>query len=154
MEKLKISKKAVLKVKNPIEPPIDCSICCDFETGENNKNCIELINNKEIYGKSYGSWPYAYRCTICHSYVGLHPFTDIPLGTLADASLRKARKENKEPFEMLHRKGLLSRNEAYKKLSEKLNIPLEECHFGWFDEKRCRDAGKAAREIFLSIINN
>ncbi len=49
-------------------------------------------------------WPWVYICEGCGSYVGMHPFTDIPLGTLADAATREARKECKAPIQRCARK--------------------------------------------------
>jgi hypothetical protein len=145
------SKSAIKRVKNALPIPTDCNCCHDFETGEFTTDCVEIIENKEIYGKNYGEWPWAYRCTNCEAYVGMHPFTNIPLGTLADAPTRQARKKCKEPFEALHKKGKMTRSEAYKALAEKLEIKTEDCHFGWFDVDMCNKAASAAREIYLGL---
>ena len=83
------SKKAIKKVKHPISPPTKC-IYCNIE--------VIIINNKDIYGKSYGIWPWVYFCKNCNSFVGMHPKTNIPLGTLADSKTRKARVECKKPI--------------------------------------------------------
>ncbi|WP_422490081.1 zinc-finger-containing protein [Endozoicomonas sp. ALE010] len=133
---------AVKRVSNPLPQPAHCHYC----GGE-----VVVVNNAEIYGRSFGRWPWAYRCNGCRAYVGMHPKTDIPLGTLADAATREARKECKAPFEALHRTGKMTRNAAYQKLADKLGIPKEECHFGWFDTVMCKKAAAAAREIYLGI---
>jgi len=139
----KPSKKAITRVKNPLPKPEQCN-CCGC-------NSVVIKSNAEIYGRTYGKWPWIYICEGCDSYVGMHPFTDIPLGTLADAATRDARKECKAPFEALYRTGKMARNEAYQKLANKLGIPKEECHFGWFDIVMCNKAAVAAREIYLGI---
>jgi hypothetical protein len=82
----------------------------------------------------------------------MHPFTNIPLGTLADGPTRQARKRCKEPFESLHRSGRMTRSEAYSKLAKKLGIPVEQCHFGWFDAAQCKRAAEAARQIFMESL--
>jgi hypothetical protein len=79
----------------------------------------------------------------------MHPGTGIPLGTLADEAIREARKHCKEPFESLYKTGKMSRSQAYQALADKLGIPKEECHFGWFDAAMCEQAAVAAREVFL-----
>lgn len=101
-----------------------------------------MATHEEIYGRDYSDWPYAYLCESCGAYVGLHPFTAIPLGTLADKKTRDARKNCKAPFESLWRTGRMSRNQAYQWLAGKLGIPVNECHFGWFTAEQCETAMK------------
>jgi hypothetical protein len=124
---------AVKRVLNPLPVPTRCHLC----GGEH----ISLENNSVVYnGKSYGDWPYIYLCNACRAYVGLHPETNIPLGTLADEETRQARKLCKDPFEKLWRSGKWHRNEAYQKLAEFFNIEKEECHFAWFTTEMCYEA--------------
>ena len=137
------SKRAIKRVKNPLPKPRQCN-CCSSEA-------VVIKNNAQIYGRTYGEWPWVYVCEDCCSYVGMHPFTDIPLGTLADAPTREARKVCKAPFEALYKTGKMTRNDAYQKLAEKLGIEKEQCHFGWFDVVMCKKAAVAAREIYLNI---
>lgn len=141
------SKKATKRVKNPLPVPDNCNCCRDWETGEPSSDCIDLVENKDIYGRNYGEWPWAYLCDNCGAYVGLHPYTNIPLGTLADKPMREARKDCKPVFEKLHKTGLMSRSQAYQRLSEKLGIDKSECHFGWFDVDMCMSAKAASIEI-------
>lgn len=142
-----VSENAVNRVKNPLPIPTSCRFC---------DGAVELVSNSEIYnGIEYGKWPYAYLCRNCDAYVGLHPNTAIPLGTLADADTRKARKECKPAFIALYRgpSAIFGRSEAYRWLADKLGIPVNACHWGWFDSNQCqraaaicRDAGEAASE--------
>lgn len=137
------SSKAIKRVKNPLPIPELCDCCGSSE--------VALKNNAEVYGRSFGEWPWIYLCEDCGSYVGLHPLTNIPLGTLADSATREARKASKTPFEALYRSGRMSRSDAYSALAGKLGIPPEKCHFAWFDVDMCKKAAKAAREIYLNI---
>ena len=116
------SRKATARVKNPLPMPTECS-CCGGDR-------IDIVENGSIYGRNYGDWPWLVICLSCEAYVGLHPFTAVPMGTLADERTRKARKECKAPFESLHHSGRLTRTEAYQRLAAKMGIPLDECHFG------------------------
>lgn len=125
------SRKATARVKNPLPAPSVCRIC-------NGK--VRIAHHDEIYGKAFGDWPYAYLCGDCGAYVGMHPFTAIPLGTLADKRTREARKQCKAPFEKLWREGVMSRTEAYHWLASEMNIATDECHFGWFDANQCYQA--------------
>lgn len=135
------SKRATARVKNPLPAPEVCK--CGGK--------VELVKNSEIYGREYGEWPWAYFCRDCDSYVGLHPFTNIPLGTLADKETREARKDAKNPFERLFKSGRMTRNEAYQALAKKMGIDVGECHFGWFDIDQCKKAKVLTREIFLGV---
>ncbi|MFZ6744426.1 zinc-finger-containing protein [Undibacterium sp. JH2W] len=101
---------------------------------------IKIAHHDEIYGKAFGEWPWDYLCTGCRAYVGMHPFTNIPLGTLADTSLRKARSECKQPFEVLYQSKKMTRDQAYAELAQHLGIPVSECHFGWFGIATCERA--------------
>lgn len=136
-----VSRKALKRVKNPLPKPESCRYC-----GPDTP--VFLGHHDEIYGRAYGDWPYLYLCENCEAYVGLHPFTDIPLGTLADGSLRKARKTNKAKFIALQKKRAWNRSEAYKWLASQLGIKVDECHWGWFEADQCIEAGYAcAKEL-------
>lgn len=129
-----VSRKALRRVKNPLPAPTECRHC---------QGPVDLVGNEAVYGRQYGKWPYLYRCVQCDAFVGLHPDTDIPLGTLAKKDLREARKSAKALFhEVQARKGW-SRNQSYAWLATRTSTPPEECHFGWFDMLACLRAKKA-----------
>lgn len=123
------SKRAISYVKNAL-PPIECCSYC-------NSNVV-ITTNDEVYGKTYGEYPWIYYCTNCEAFVGIHPYTNIPLGTLADKQLRTARKHAKDPFNKIWQSGLTTRTEMYDKLAKYLNIEREHCHFGWFTFEQCQ----------------
>jgi hypothetical protein len=128
------SKRALKRVLNPITVPTLCPYC---------HSSVVIKSNEFVYGKPYGEWPWLYLCTdaSCRAYVGMHPFTHIPLGTLADAKTREARKLTKALFQQVWGKpGQMVRSEAYDWLAVKLNIPVAACHFGWFNIETCRVA--------------
>lgn len=132
-----VSRRALARVKNPLPVPTTCRYCA----GQ-----VELVNNSQIYGREYGDWPFAYRCEDCKSYVGLHPDTDIPLGTLATAQLRKDRNTSKDMFHKLKAKRGFTRSLAYEWLANKMGIRVGECHFGWFDQEQCALALRVCSE--------
>lgn len=140
------STRATKRVKNPLPAPEQCN-CCGREA-------VEIKNNAEVYGRSYGDWPWIFVCVSCGAYVSMHPFTNIPLGTLADAKTREARKECKRPFMQIYEKGLMDRSAAYSALAKKLDIPVGECHFGWFNADMCKRAAEASQQILLEIEAN
>jgi hypothetical protein len=96
----------------------------------------EYVDSKIIYGKSYGM---VYMCTPCKAWVGTHKSDNTQaLGRLADSQLREAKKTAHEHFDKLWKNGKFERNEAYKKLSNYLNIEGDLCHIGMFDVEGCR----------------
>ncbi len=127
------SKKATGRVKNPLPAPVECHYC---------QSPVSIAKNSAIYGREYGEWPWVYVCesSLCRAYIGMHPFTAIPLGTLANQELRNARKECKPAFNHIWQSGLMTRTEAYQWLAKQLSIPAGECHFGWFDVDLCQRA--------------
>ena len=127
-----ISRRSLKRVKDRLPVPTACSYC----SGE-----VKLASNEEIYGREYGDWPYCYMCTACRSHVGLHPKTDIPLGTLADASTREARKRAKAAFqEVTLFRFNRDRTAAYHWLGGLMKIDPRTCHFGMFTVRQCNQA--------------
>lgn len=126
-----ISRRALARVKNPVPAPTECRYC-----GAG----VRLVNNAEIYGREYGDWPYAYLCGGCRAYVGIHPQTDIPLGTLANEELRKARNSCKSAFNSLMNVSGMSRSQAYDWLAHQMEIDVAHCHWGWFEVDQCKQA--------------
>lgn len=126
------SRKATARVRNVLPIPVACNLC---------SGPVEVITHIELYGQLYGEWPFAYRCQDCGAYVGMHPFTNIPLGTLADAEIREARKKCKPAFDKLwkHRHDF-DRLSAYEWLAHEMGMPTEQCHFGWFTAEQCYKA--------------
>lgn len=100
----------------------------------------ELVDSAEVYeGRSYGP---IYLCRPCQAWVGVHPGTEEPLGTLARAELRALRRQAHEAFDPRW-KGLnaeFSRAAAYEWLAGRLDLPVTACHIGQFDEETCRRA--------------
>lgn len=135
-----ISRKALKRIKHALPVPTSCNCC--------NGTSVSLVENSEIYnGRSYGAWPYAYLCRDCRAYIGLHPDTDLPLGTLADKPLREARNRCKRPFEQIWRDGHMPRPEAYAWLALQLGLSAEHCHFGLFDIDRCEQARQVCEQF-------
>lgn len=124
------SRRATARVKDPLPVPAECPHCA---------GAIGLVSNAAIYGREFGEWPFAYLCASadCGAYVGLHPFTALPLGTLATAPMREARKRAKAAFNPLWQSGRMRRAEAYQWLADELGIEASRCHIGMFDVAQC-----------------
>lgn len=121
--KLSISQSAIRLVTNPLPAPTVCPHC---------GGPVSLVNNKVICGGvSYGTWPYAYACDdlkVCNSYVGLHPDTDIPLGSLATAEMRAARNLAKNDFNLMWNSNKMGRSAAYADEDTPGRVPLRLVH--------------------------
>lgn len=127
-----VSRKMLAKVAHRLNPPTRCDRC--------GAPGVKLINNEEIYGRSYGDWPYAYHCSSCGAYVGLHPGTDLPLGTMADTATRRARQQKQRFLVLIETKFGGDRAAAYTWLAQQMGIDARECHFGLFSIEQCRQA--------------
>jgi hypothetical protein len=128
------SRKATARVKNKLPIPKTCPNC---------SGPVSLMSHESVYGRAYGEWPWMYKCEdmTCNSSVGLHPYTSIPLGSLANAELRHMRMRAKAAFEPLWKNQIMSRTAAYVWLAGAMNLKtIEECHVGWFDKAQCEEA--------------
>ena len=112
----------------PPPKPTQCRYC----NGE-----VSYENNSELYGRSYGKWPYIYMCLRCKASVGTHPNSDTPLGTLADRTLKDWRMKSKDIFFKRTRELKMSRNRAYTYLQELMNQSPNEAHFGIYEVEDC-----------------
>lgn len=126
------SKKALARVKDPLPVPAFCRFC---------NGSVRIVGHAAIYhGRTYGDWPWVYQCEDCSARVGMHPFTNLPLGTLADESLRQVRNRCKKPFETIWQERRMDRTQAYRWLAEQLGKSIAECHFGLFEASDCERA--------------
>ncbi|WP_387693052.1 zinc-finger-containing protein [Photorhabdus sp. RM71S] len=135
------SVRAIQRVKDPLPIPTHCRYCCDH---------VEIAHHMDVFGRINNSkWPWLYICKSCGAYVGMHPFTDIPLGTLADKATRNARMSGHRHFEEMREKWNLERTDAYYWLARKLGINKCECHFGWFDIDTCHRAKEICENMII-----
>ena len=74
----------------------------------------------------------------CDAYVRTHAGTKVPMGTLADGNLRALRIEAHRSFDQLHTSGIMSRDDAYRWLSDMLQSPPSQAHIGNLGEYYCR----------------
>jgi zinc-finger-containing domain len=93
-----------------------------------------------------------WQCRPCDAYVGCHESGKgtTPMGSLANAELRKARMEAHAAFDPLWKtQQFESRGRAYSWLSSQLGIHRKKCHISWLSLEDCRrvPALVAARTI-------
>lgn len=101
---------------------------------------VVLRNSSYVYknkNKSYGKVWVCENFPQCNSYVGCHPNTQVPLGRLANPTLRSAKMKAHLEFDKLWKSGYMTRHSAYEWLAVMLGIPFEYCHIGMFDIKMC-----------------
>lgn len=77
------------------------------------------------------------RYPVCDAYVAAHRDSHLPMGTLADRSLRQKRREAHLALNQLWEQGYMSRKEAYRWLQVQLGLPEAEAHIAHFSEYRC-----------------
>lgn len=121
--------------------PTKCNLC---------GGAVIYTSNAKIYGRKYGNGR-CYLCTKCGAYVGTHtPRPREALGLLADEQMRKGKIMCHEIFDSKWKgqpQASKKRKKLYGWLAEKLEIPYEDCHFGYFD----LDMLRKAYRILLSI---
>lgn len=77
------------------------------------------------------------RFPACDAYVSAHRDSHLPMGTLADKSLRQKRRQAHIALNRLWEQGLMTRKEAYRWLQVQLGLPESEAHIGHFSAYRC-----------------
>lgn len=112
----------------------------------------QLVDDAEIYGRSYGSKCYV--CKPCDAWVGCHKGTDIALGRLANKELRTLKHQAHEAFDPLWQSGYLSRTAAYDILSIAFGLPTEQTHIGMFNEDMCRIVIQLSNVIYKYFKSN
>ena len=91
--------------------------------------------NTELKKTQYG---YQYKCPYCGAYVGCHEGTKRSLGRVANKELRAAKMSAHRAFDIIWKTGYMRRSEAYRWLGEKLSLPKEYVHIGFFGIETCK----------------
>ena len=73
----------------------------------------------------------------CDAYVRVQPGTTIPLGTVANKELRELRSEAHRQFDKLHKRGYMSKHDAYQWLEGVLGVTAKEAHIGQLGVLSC-----------------
>lgn len=77
------------------------------------------------------------RFPACDAYVAAHKKNCLPMGSLANAELRRKRIQAHAALDRLWKGGLMIKKQAYFWLQAKLDLPGEETHIGRFSTFRC-----------------
>lgn len=93
-----------------------------------------------VYGKSAKKGLNLYVCScypMCDSYVAAHKKSGLPMGTLANRSLRRKRILAHKALDKIWKHGYMTKKQVYKWLQIKLNLSESEMHIGNFNENYC-----------------
>lgn len=120
--------------------------CCKCEK---EREC-ELCDGSVIYPhRPELATKWFYRCPECHQWIGCHPGTKTPLGTIPTQEMKKARMIIHGLIDPLWRKGIVPRGKIYKMLSKELGT---EYHTGWTKSlHECRKVYRAATKVIRKI---
>ncbi len=111
----------------------------------------QLIDDTEIYGRSFGTK--CYICRPCQAWVGCHKGTDKALGRIANKELRELKHLAHEAFDPLWKGGFLPRTAAYEILSVAFELPPEYTHIVMFDEELSRKTIELSKTILTLLMN-
>lgn len=76
----------------------------------------------------------------CDARVNCHPGKLTPMGSLANANLRRWREKAHKQFDELWKARRMTRKQAYCWLAEAMDLPEAKTHFAEFDEQQCEKA--------------
>lgn len=99
---------------------------------------VFLVDDRKIYGRSYGGKVYLCSRAGCLARVGCHEGTDQALGTLAREELRELRKQCHVEFDEVWKAGVQRRKDMYRWMQKVLGLTRGEAHIGCLDEAHCR----------------
>lgn len=98
---------------------------------------IRFVTKKQVLIWDFEPSNELYVCVTCSARIGVHQGTKNPLGMLADAKTRDARRRAHLAFDGLWIDGHIGRFKGYAWLAMKLGIEHAVCHIGWFDTEVC-----------------
>jgi len=99
---------------------------------------LSIVSGEVIYGPGRYADLRFYACLPCKAWVGTHKGTLTPLGTVANAALRRARRDAHAAFDPLWREGRTTRGGAYRWMRRALGLRKHEAHIALFSESQCR----------------
>jgi len=90
-----------------------------------------------------------WQCKPCGAFVGTHKNSSshAPLGTLANATLRRDRSQAHAAFDPLWRDGSMSRTDAYRWASNVLKLPLPKTHIAMMTSEQCETLRLAVEKL-------
>ena len=105
-----------------------------------------MVTGADIYKRSPDLEALKFwRCLPCDAYVGCHKqgigYGDgtRPMGRLAKADLRIAKRKAHAAFDSVWKDGKMYRRDAYAWLADAIGMPVDQTHIGEFDVGLCND---------------
>ena len=86
----------------------------------------------------------------CRSYVSTYPGTNVPMGVLADGDLRNLRIQAHRKFDEVWKTGIMSRENAYRWMADRLGISMRDAHIAMFGEYRCRELIRECEQVLAN----
>lgn len=102
-----------------------------------------------VYGKTAREGK-LYVCSnypACDSYVGVHPHTILPKGTLANKELRRKRIRAHRIFDQIWKQGILDKQEAYRWMADTFYLDHSQAHIGNFSDYMCEQLIKESQKV-------
>lgn len=96
-----------------------------------------LTGANVIYGKEYYD-KYIYLCRPCDAYVGCHPGTCTPLGSLSNKELRQWRQVAHSYFDPMWKNRPGKRGAAYAWMTKVMDLRPGTAHIGMFTVEQCK----------------
>lgn len=105
-----------------------------------------IYGEKSQGGKVYvcGNYPQ------CDAYVGVHPGTRIPKGTLANPALRRKRVLAHQVFDQIWLRGIFSRSDAYHWMADRFCLSDSQAHIGQFGTYMCDQVIEESRKLLAN----
>jgi endogenous inhibitor of DNA gyrase (YacG/DUF329 family) len=89
------------------------------------------VTGEKVYPHRKDLWKKQFfLCSPCEAYVGCHEQSGKPLGRLANAELRRAKKDAHSAFDPSWQSCSVTRTEAYAWLAEAMHLQKHQCHIG------------------------
>lgn len=108
-----------------------------------------LREDTYVHGER-GQGKYLYVCKNfpkCDSYVGVHDGTQIPMGTLANKELRKKRISAHKFFNLLWKKHIMTKKQAYRWMECFMGLAKDDGHIAMFSDYRCNLLIEKCKEV-------
>ncbi len=121
------------------------------------KQQSSLVTGETVYPNPslfYLHRQYFYYCQPCDAYVGCHGMSKVPLGSMANRTLRDLRKKAHAAFDPLWRSKVRmgapkkkARLEAYTWLANRMGMDLKTCHIGMMNDEQCQRVVLVVKEL-------
>lgn len=101
---------------------------------------VNLRENKEVYGKNFGQWPWIYLCSNdnCKAFISCIKGTYKPVGTLANHELRELRKQISLWLRQLVEEGPFTEIGAKDWCAAWIGVKLDEFKIAKLSVKQCQ----------------